>query len=314
MPSVLLCALVGAFVAPPVPTWHGSGGGGSGRGSGSTGTSSTSTSASRRNNCQRGVDGSLGRSGSSSLGFSRSSTHGSDGGWTVSRKLSVPRRSSDVQCIGPQLPGLSTSEPPVSGPRVDVEIETTGINSRCISASIIVNASPNQIWKILTDYDNLATHVPNLVQSNLRPHPTGGIRLYQEGAQKIVGFDFRAALTMDMVEVVEAGASSPTRITFSLIDSAMFATFDGEWRVQPFSRVRSAEDPTQFDFKSKLSYRVNITPKGPVPVPALEWRIREDVPVNLKAVSIAAEKLKAQEREQERERARERERERLQQT
>lgn len=141
------------------------------------------------------------------------------------------------------------------------------------------------------DYDNLSTHVPNLVESSRRTHPTGGIRIFQEGAQKIVGFDFRASLTMDMQETVEEGASRPTRIAFKLVESAMFASFDGEWRVQPYSRVRSRSDPTRFEYKSKLSYRVNITPKGLVPVPALEWRIREDVPVNLRAVKVAAEKL-----------------------
>ena len=96
---------------------------------------------------------------------------------------------------------------------------------------------------------------------------------------------------MDMHELTEEGARRPTRITFDLVDSAMFAAFDGEWRVQPYSRVRSRTDPTRYDYKSKLSYRVNITPKGLVPVPALEWRIREDVPVNLRAVKAAAEKL-----------------------
>jgi hypothetical protein len=39
---------------------------------------------------------------------------------------------------------------------------------------------------------------------------------------------------------------------------------------------------------------VGITPKGLVPVPALEWRIREDVPVNLRAVKAAAERLAVQ--------------------
>ena len=52
----------------------------------------------------------------------------------------------------------------------------------------------------------------------------------------------------------------------------------------------SRSDPTRFDYKSKLSYRVNITPRGLVPVPALEWRIREDVPVNLRAVKAASER------------------------
>ena len=143
------------------------------------------------------------------------------------------------------------------------------------------------------DYDNLATHVPNLVESSRRPHPRGGIRLYQEGAQKIVGFDFRASLVMDMLEVVEDGASKPTRIRFSLVESQMFAAFEGEWRVQPYSRVRSRTNPTRFEYKTKLSYSVNITPRGLVPVPALEWRIREDVPVNLRAVKAATERLPA---------------------
>ncbi len=174
---------------------------------------------------------------------------------------------------------------------IPVDILTTGINSRCISASTIVSTPIADVWAILTDYDNLATHVPNLVVSNLLPHPEpGGIRLYQEGAQKIVGFDFRASLTMDMVELTEERATRPTRVGFTLVDSAMFATFDGEWSVKPYSRTRSRVDPTAFEYKTRLTYRVNITPKGPVPVPALEWRIREDVPPNLRAVKAAAER------------------------
>ena len=112
--------------------------------------------------------------------------------------------------------------------------------SHCIS-SVLNNPCCNPCCA-LADYDNLATHVPNLVESSRRPHPTGGIRLFQEGAQTIVGFDFRASLTMDMVESTEEGASRPTIITFDLVDSAMFASFDGEWRVQPYSRVRSRSE------------------------------------------------------------------------
>jgi hypothetical protein len=103
------------------------------------------------------------------------------------------------------------------------------MNSRCISAQIVVNAAPDVVWGILSDYDNLSVHVPNLVVSETRPHPTGGIRVFQEGAQKIVGFDFRASLTMDMAEITEEGRTQPNRIKFTLVDSAMFSAFDGEW-------------------------------------------------------------------------------------
>lgn len=157
-----------------------------------------------------------------------------------------------------------------------------------------MSAPPEAVWAIITDYANLATHVPNLVTSELRPHPLpGGIRLFQEGAQKIVGFDFRASVLMDMNECKggDNEARGMRRIEFKLVESIMFAAFEGEWRVQPYSRIRQRDDPTKFEYTTKLSYKVDITPKGLVPVPALQWRIREDVPINLLAVRSAAEKL-----------------------
>ncbi len=45
----------------------------------------------------------------------------------------------------------------------------------------------------------------------------------------------------------------------------------------------------RFRYKTLLTYSVFVRPKGPVPVIALEWRIREDVPRNLLAVKLAAE-------------------------
>ena len=176
-----------------------------------------------------------------------------------------------------------------ASPKVMVDIATTGVNSRCITASIVVNTGVADVWAILTDYDNLATHVPNLVVSERRPAPPGVTRIYQEGAQSIVGFDFRAALEMDMEEYIDEARRTTRQIKFSLVDSAMFASFNGEWRVQPYSRQRRRDDPTRFSYKSKLTYIVNITPKGLVPIPAIEWRIREDVPSNLIGVKAAAE-------------------------
>lgn len=192
---------------------------------------------------------------------------------------------------------LSPFGMPGSGPKssktkgVPVSIAVTGLNSRSISASIVVAAPPAEVWAILTDYDRLATHVPNLVKSELRPHPKGGIRLFQEGAQKIMGFDFSASLTMDMTEVTVDARRGQRSIEFELVESLMFASFNGVWRLQPYSRTPSRTDPTKFEYTTKLLYRVDITPKGLVPVPALEWRIREDVPINLESVKTAAERL-----------------------
>ena len=50
----------------------------------------------------------------------------------------------------------------------------------------------------------------------------------------------------------------------------MFASFDGEWRVQPYSRVRSRSDPSRFEYKSKLSCAPRPSPLVPArPLPRL---------------------------------------------
>ena len=157
----------------------------------------------------------------------------------------------------------------------------TGINSRKISSSIIIDRSMKSVWAILTDYDNLANIVPNLVQSRRLPN-TDSIRIYQEGAQNIVGFDFRASLTMDMVELVEDRLRRPLpqwRLRFACHESAMFDEFNGEWSVRDIKPGRQCE----------LTYVVDVTPKGVVPVAAIEWRIREDVPPNMAAIKREAE-------------------------
>lgn len=158
----------------------------------------------------------------------------------------------------------------------------------------------DKIWSILTDYNNLATHVPNLVQSfRVKvPGEPSKIRLFQEGAQRIIGFDFRASLMMDMTEQpfqeYDGIAIKQRKLSFKLVESKMFETFDGSWTVERLSRQREYDPKMQKQidkFKSKLTYEVFVRPKGPVPVIALEWRIKEDVPINLWAVKLASERL-----------------------
>jgi hypothetical protein len=177
---------------------------------------------------------------------------------------------------------------------VAVRIERTSANSRRIAGDIIVPKPIDDVWAILTDYDNLAIHVPNLVQSK-RVNPSrdeGGMpgdgsyecRLFQKGAQKIVGFDFRASVTMDMTETTTTrrGGEEKT-ILFKCVESQFFSEFDGEWKVTP---TTDPDDPSVS--ASRVQYVVDVRPKGPVPVQALEWRIREDVPTNLRAVKAAS--------------------------
>lgn len=184
---------------------------------------------------------------------------------------------------------------------VAVRIEKTSPNSRRIAGDITVASPMADVWAILTDYNRLSTHVPNLVASKIVSTKGSGTqgdgqyqcRLYQKGAQKIIGFEFGADVTMDMTERVQGGpqpsSSDETipfpeerKILFKCVDSLFFSEFDGEWSASEIM----GENGEQF---TKLSYVVDVRPNGPVPVAALEWRIREDVPTNLRAVKLAAQ-------------------------
>jgi hypothetical protein len=100
-------------------------------------------------------------------------------------------------------------------------------------------------------------------------------------------------VTMNMQEsVLAAFPPSPSNggsvgsqrtINFKCVDSFFFQEFDGEWRAR--ERISSDDGTT---VETLLSYTVDVRPKGPVPVAALEWRIREDVPTNLRAVKKSA--------------------------
>jgi len=195
-----------------------------------------------------------------------------------------------------------------------VGIQRTSLNSRRISGEMIMNIPIDTIWSILTDYDNLSVHVPNLVES--RVISNGGRRrrstprVYQRGAQRIFGFEFGADVTMDMTEHVHllASSSSPVDnegmlkqcvIDFKCVDSQFFSEFDGSWIVEEYKddNGMAASSPDGEPI-TMVRYVVDVRPKGPVPVAALEWRIKEDVPVNILAVSKAATAAMARDQQQ----------------
>jgi hypothetical protein len=83
-----------------------------------------------------------------------------------------------------------------------VDIKPTGPNSRRISASIAINASPDDVWAVITDYDHISDYTPSVLRSRVVPSKdTATTRVFQESAQTIAGLEFRASLTMEMQEL-----------------------------------------------------------------------------------------------------------------
>lgn len=211
-----------------------------------------------------------------------------------------------------------------------VQIERTAQNERRISGELILNHDHSNIingehhgiglsdlWHILTDYDNLSTHVPNLVESRIisgrvntspfnnvdQSKVSGGRttklgpRIYQRGAQRIWGFEFGADLTMDMQErIINLGTNHSIArrkciLDFKCVSSQFFSQFDGSWILEDvMASSQYGASPTAIT--TNVKYIVDVKPKGLVPVAALEWRIKEDVPTNMLGVVNAASKRK----------------------
>ncbi|KAJ8905972.1 hypothetical protein NDN08_002473 [Rhodosorus marinus] len=166
-----------------------------------------------------------------------------------------------------------------NGRALKVDIQRPAANKRKISSSIIIQEPTSVVWKVLTDYNRLAEFIPNLAISRRRFHPNGGIRIEQCGVQSILGFEFKASVVLDMVEVNKN--KMDREIRFEMHDSRDFKEFSGKWSLK---NVNNGND-------TQLSYEVCIVPKGLVPVNLVEWRIKEDVPVNLRSVKSKSETM-----------------------
>ena len=129
--------------------------------------------------------------------------------------------------------------------------------------------------------------------------------LEQKGVQKILGFQFAASVRLRMRK------REQREITFDLVDSRDFKKFNGRWSLtehqlsakpgrkgsQNGNGIDSRNWNSNSSGKGKnetatvLSYDVTVSPRGFVPVKAIEWRISEDVPGNMLALKRHCETL-----------------------
>lgn len=169
---------------------------------------------------------------------------------------------------------------------VSVVLERPTRDTRTVLASVLIRTPLETVWGLLSDYSELATHIPNLALSDvLRTLPNGTVRVRQCGTQSIMGFTFKAAVTLDMRQVQPTDKDARA-IEFRRApddddnnnNNADFKAFHGVWKL---ARVTATE--------TALYYDVTVSPKGLVPVQAIEWRISEDVPANVEAVKRVCE-------------------------
>jgi ribosome-associated toxin RatA of RatAB toxin-antitoxin module len=139
---------------------------------------------------------------------------------------------------------------------------------RRISATISIPCPVEQVWHVLTDYENLADFIPNLTVSRKLEGDDSRTLLEQVGSQCFLNIQFCARVVLDMVE------QFPNSIGFTMVEGD-FKTFEGVWKLQ--------KDDAG-DGLTRLVYDITICPPRAVPAVLIERHLRHDLTQNLQAI------------------------------
>lgn len=157
---------------------------------------------------------------------------------------------------------------------VDCHVEVISWRERRITASIVIDASIQRVWQVLTDYERLSEFIPNLVRSEVIPCPhPGRLWLLQRGMQRMMYWNIEAHVVLDLKEFPLVG-----ELHFFMVDGD-FMRYDGKWCLQVGQRPHT----------TVLHYEVNVVPKIIFPTAFIESIIKADLPKNLCAIAKRAE-------------------------
>ncbi|NEQ43076.1 MAG: cyclase [Leptolyngbya sp. SIOISBB] len=139
---------------------------------------------------------------------------------------------------------------------------------RRILASISIPCSVEQVWDILTDYDNLSNFIPNLTVSRRLETDSSRTLLEQVGTQCFLNIQFCARVVLDMAE------QFPNRIGFSMVEGD-FKAFEGVWKLDP---------DESSDHVTRLNYEITVCAPRAIPTMLIERHLCHDLTQNLQAI------------------------------
>lgn len=159
--------------------------------------------------------------------------------------------------------------PPSLGDTVcEIATEKLTGRQRRLSASILVPCSMEHLWDVLTDYDNLASIVPNLTLSRRINSADTATLLEQVGSQCFLNIKFCARVVLQMVE------HFPHQLNFTMVEGD-FKTFEGAWKLEPADETQGL---------TRLVYELFVCPPKAVPGMMIERHLRRDLSQNLQAI------------------------------
>lgn len=167
-----------------------------------------------------------------------------------------------------------------------MRMDRTGLRSRKFSGSIVIDASVENVWAVITDYNRLADIIPSLTRSRQLPSPEGIILVEQESpAPPLPGLDQRQIGISRLFE----RADLPIRTLESkLQESKMFEAGASKTTLKALSAGR-----TELVYTFEFTVRERqILFKGPQLLLLFEAQFQKELPEGLKAVKKAAENIR----------------------
>lgn len=141
------------------------------------------------------------------------------------------------------------------------------------TARVLVNASQQEAWAVLTDYNNLKKFIPNLVESTLlTPDAQGHKRLRQTFQRQVLFVPVRFSFTLAVTEQAEE------KFQFERTEG-FFEQFTGGWTLQPVEAIPPGSGP-----KILLTYQVAAKADNNIPKGILGETFKEDIPNTLESI------------------------------
>ncbi|MEC9487476.1 MAG: SRPBCC family protein [Prosthecochloris sp.] len=150
-----------------------------------------------------------------------------------------------------------------------LEHDRTGVRS-----SICIHASPDAVWKTISDYDRLDQTLPKVIESHEVERRDSTVTIEQTGRTGILIFERTVHF------VLQATEEDRRRISFHQIEGD-FDTYEGEWLIEPLAEPACC----------LLHYRAVIKPAFFAPAILVSFVQRQDLPGILGAHKKQAELL-----------------------
>jgi ribosome-associated toxin RatA of RatAB toxin-antitoxin module len=139
-------------------------------------------------------------------------------------------------------------------------------------ARVIVTASPDAVWRVLTDYANLYKFIPNMTSSKI---------LENRGDRKVIEqIDSRQVFLISIVSRTKLAIQETDgkQIDFRLIDGDI-DKMEGYWKIEPVSAV-----PRRPPNEVLITYVVNAQPNSSTPTEAFYGIFKDALGDTLQAI------------------------------